>query len=455
MRLPAHCRLVARRVLVVGFPLVFLVAALQMDRAHEAASQAPPPSPATPTPTPTPTSTPTVTPTRTPTSTPSSTPTSTPTVTPSSTATPIPPLSSSVRLEFETGRLIPGDPTINIRAYSSVVIEVFPPSSEYRFRPAFLKRKEVDPNDRRLGNLKEALGDQFAGFLSTLNSLAAEGKRPDEVSSTLAAAAPDASKQVVKNLASSIQAVAADVSPAVGSRAVLNFHTCGSHKPCPDVVPAPGVPFFNVFLPNQPHQDYLVDIEREKGSVPRQVVIHLDHSTFELLWSAGFAMPWLRDDRIRLDPQSDGKTLDVKVNGFGSVPYRVAAFVHYCFLEKGLNWGCLTGGLGTNVPVDDLTIMAGISGRARPIPSLNSAYLTVGAAYGQRKALNDDLAGRDDPTVQSGTSASSLLTSRRDFRVFVALSYGFFGGEEKFRGVYSGLGNSNSPAPAATPAAGR
>jgi hypothetical protein len=45
-------------------------------------------------------------------------------------------------------------------------------------------------------------------------------------------------------------------------------------------------------------------------------------------------------------------------------------------------------------------------------------------------------------TVPTGTSPASLTASKYGFGVFVAITFSFLGGEEQFKGVYSGKGST-------------
>jgi hypothetical protein len=163
--------------------------------------------------------------------------------------------------------------------------------------------------------------------------------------------------------------------------------------------------------------------------------LQLETAGYELDWSAGFAFLDLVDERFRLDPiLGDSANVQLVQLRDDKIPYRLAAFAHYCGAKA--RWLCWTFGLGTDVPVTGLTAIGGISARWRVIPIKDSMFFTAGVAYGPHKVLNSDFEGRSKVPV--GTTTASLLSERYDFRLAVAVSFGFFGGEEEFKGVYEG-----------------
>jgi hypothetical protein len=51
------------------------------------------------------------------------------------------------------------------------------------------------------------------------------------------------------------------------------------------------------------------------------------------------------------------------------------------------------------------------------------------------------------PLVPVGTTGPSLLSTRYGFHFFAGLSFGFFGGEDKFKGVYTAAAKTKAPSP--------
>ena len=128
------------------------------------------------------------------------------------------------------------------------------------------------------------------------------------------------------------------------------------------------------------------------------------------------------------------------------MPFQVSAFAHYCSVKDNSEWWCpIAVGLGTNV-TDGVQVMLGTGARVRVIPETNSFYVTLGGIYGQRKRLNDDYAGRVNPTLPADVTLNSVLTNRYGFGWFVGISFGFFGSESKFKGVYPGNADAASSA---------
>lgn len=164
---------------------------------------------------------------------------------------------------------------------------------------------------------------------------------------------------------------------------------------------------------------------------------------YALGWSAGFSFFNIRDEQYRLDP-IDGDDQNVKLvrTVDGPIPYQLAAFAHYTRLARRTRSTSLSFGLATKVPVNELSAMLGATVSLRTLPLVNAGHLTLGLAYAPRKELLAEYRGRD--TLPSGISASSLTSSRYDLGAFVAVTFSFFGGEEQFKGVYSGNSNAES-----------
>ncbi len=185
------------------------------------------------------------------------------------------------------------------------------------------------------------------------------------------------------------------------------------------------------------------------GDQPKRVEEHafalqVVDRPYALHWSAGFTFNTVRDEEYRLDPDSSDDTkLKLIRNGSGSVPYQLGAFAHYTKLSKRRDSTrslSASFGIGTKVPVNELTAMLGATYSLRTLPVVNAGHLTVGMAYAPHKTLISDYRGLG--TVPAGTSSASLTASRYGFGVFVAVTFSFLGGEEQFRGVYSGKGST-------------
>jgi hypothetical protein len=183
--------------------------------------------------------------------------------------------------------------------------------------------------------------------------------------------------------------------------------------------------------------DLCID-DKKKDRPPIYVVLHLDTAWAALNWSAGFSVSSLRDQRIQIQDQGDGKQpLLARLEPNGPTPIQLAAYAHYCWTSDNFEWLCFpTLGLATDLK-EGFQLTFGPALRAKVIPSTNSFYLTFGAVYGQRKVINDDFVGRVNQSVPVGTTSASVLTSKYSWGGFVGVSFGFLGSSDKFTGVYS------------------
>jgi hypothetical protein len=118
--------------------------------------------------------------------------------------------------------------------------------------------------------------------------------------------------------------------------------------------------------------------------------------------------------------------------GHGPVAYQLAAFAHYRIRNTPLS---TTFGLSTDIPVENLTAMLGLSYSVRTLPIVNSGHVTAGIAYAPRSRLRPEFAGLR--TVPGGVTVGSLTRQEYDFGPFLAISFSFLGGEEQFKAVYS------------------
>jgi len=163
--------------------------------------------------------------------------------------------------------------------------------------------------------------------------------------------------------------------------------------------------------------------------------IVLQNKPFGLTFSAGFAILGVRDNRYRLDSiASDTQNSKLVRVSDGSYPYKLSAFANYMWLRHPALG--LSVGVATDVPVDKITTMAGISFALRTLPVNSTGYITIGGSYAQRQRLRPEFEGRD--TVASTLTSDALVEDRYGFGAFVALSFSFLGGEDQFKGVFAG-----------------
>lgn len=168
---------------------------------------------------------------------------------------------------------------------------------------------------------------------------------------------------------------------------------------------------------------------------PYALALQLERKPFALDWSVGFAFLNRRDRQYRVQPLANDPehAVFIRVSDAG-VPYKISAFAHYYLVRH--QWLALTAGFGADVPVDSLTAMAGVTFSARTLPLANSAHLTIGLAYSQRKELRPEF--ERGGVVPSTITQEALLEKKPVLGGFVSMSFSFWGGEDKFKAVYSG-----------------
>lgn len=179
------------------------------------------------------------------------------------------------------------------------------------------------------------------------------------------------------------------------------------------------------------------DAEQEVETVSIQVY----QKPFELGWSAGVAMfPSAEDHRYRLTPTPDEPDMAVLERvGAANLPYQFSAFAHYVSHEY--NKFGVSFGLSTDIPVEDLSIMLGGTLALRTLPLVNTGYITAGIAYTKSKRLRSEYEGLE--RVSASLTTDALTDDEYDFELFVALTFGFLGGEDQFKGVFPGSENSD------------
>lgn len=163
--------------------------------------------------------------------------------------------------------------------------------------------------------------------------------------------------------------------------------------------------------------------------------VRVEQKPFTLGWSAGFLVSGLRDERFRLEPEPEveGKSRIVQVSD-GDYPSQLVAFAHYLPYELQQQVAA-SFGLGVDVPLDNLSLMLGVSWPIfRTFVFDNYGYITTGVIYGNRNELASAYEGVE--LVSNDLEVSALVEEDNGFSLFVALSFGFFQGEERFKGVY-------------------
>lgn len=228
-----------------------------------------------------------------------------------------------------------------------------------------------------------------------------------------------------------------------GRFVTINVQRCAlapSGTPCPSAQASPQTSSWRIFSPAQGFVFKIFTVDRTDPARPTltsllSFPIQVEQKPFGLDFSAGFAgFGAIEDKRYRLkaiDGDSENATLVPASDR--DLPYQIAALAHYMPHQwKGIHGPSV--GLATEIPMEDLTVMLGWSFSARTLPVINTGYLTIGAAYVKRNRLRTDFEGRD--TVPANLNIDTVVEKRYGVGAFIALSFGFFGGEDEFKGVF-------------------
>jgi hypothetical protein len=236
-----------------------------------------------------------------------------------------------------------------------------------------------------------------------------------------------------------------DAFPSVGGRFVtMTFLRCdksADKKTCPSVEMNTAASSWSIHSGARAFAVKIFSAEGDKLTSLIAFPIQVEQKPFGLDFSAGFAgFAGLNDKRYRLAPiEGDSENATLTPASDKNLPYQLAAFAHYMpHRWHGTNGPAI--GLAIDVPVENVTIMAGWSFAARTLPVVNTGYLTFGLAYAQRNRLRPDFEGRD--TVPADLSLDTIVEKSYGLGAFISISFGFFGGEQQFKGVFP-AGNSS------------
>ena len=403
--------------------------------------------------------------------------------------------SSTVTVVFQNGQttITPFEPTINLAASPSVVLDVRPGDALFQVTPVLavdaLRLEALSQRDK----VSSPKNSKLYGALTKLaNAPTQENLRATIKAIEDAATSPDPStgrtlnseqKETLDAAKKSLEEAGQSVTQS-SNRFLLNFHrgwwweykygdrsrTWDQHQDCQKdekdptkkhcrhedfvkVLPGAG---WDIYLTNRTYAfDFPVVIECTSecpgGSLSRLLVIHVDTASWGTSLSAGLMFPFLRDERYSVNANNELVRLSD-----GDIPYSAATYLHYCPINgvPVLTAFCPTLAVGSKVPSDGVLVGLGLAGHIKPLESVNAAYFDLGVAYGHRKTLNDTYLAQPRPiTVPTGTNPADVLSTHYAFRFFVGLSIGITGGIDKFRGVFPGAGGTSSqvqPAPGET-----
>jgi hypothetical protein len=380
--------------------------------------------------------------------------------------------SSTVIVEFleKQTKITPGDPTINLAASPSVIIEIQPGDNTFRVTPILARASIVDAARAAKSEI-QTLALERNALLAKLNDVI-ENPSDRSVTETIQQLDDAKGRTTTTGEKAALEKAKTELSTAAAgatvssNRVLLNFHRGWYYEYKRNDIPpadqrdraaALADAGWDIWLRNRHYAfDFPVEIEcvdsakaKCLGTQKRLLIIHVDTASWAVTASAGVLFAGLRDERYRVDASSHL----VRVNSEGDIPYYVASYLHYCPINglPVLSSFCPTLAIGTNVPSTGVVFGLGIAGHLKPLASINSAYLSVGGVYGPRKTLSDTYLGQTQPiTVPANTSAASVLTTHYAFRWFAGISLGITADVDKFRGLYSGgkaSGSETKPAP--------
>ncbi len=160
-------------------------------------------------------------------------------------------------------------------------------------------------------------------------------------------------------------------------------------------------------------------------------------------WSVAFSSGFVgfggRDHRYNARPiAGDDKNKTLERVSDGGQPYSLGVLAHYDVATLPV---ALAFGFGTDVPVKELSVMAGISLKLRTLPLGQSGYLTGGYALKPFSRLSPSLEstfGASDPAkrlVPAAMTEAALTERKMNGTWFAAFTFVFAGkGESEFSG---------------------
>jgi hypothetical protein len=244
-----------------------------------------------------------------------------------------------------------------------------------------------------------------------------------------------------------------EAEPVLGKFFAVTFLRCKSERTCPSAKLNQRTASWTVYTPprnfvfqvseavdNPAFDQSSSESDSNSRQILRQVrsfTISVEQKPFSLGWSAGFAgFAEVEDQRYRTVPIPGDETIaTLERVSDKDLPYQLVAFAHYAPHQFRERWA-FSVGLSTEVPVEDLSILLGLSVALRTLPVVNTGYLTAGLAYTKRDRLRPEYEGLD--VVPATLAPDALVHDEYGLGAFVAVSFGFFGGEDQFRGVYPG-----------------
>jgi hypothetical protein len=243
-----------------------------------------------------------------------------------------------------------------------------------------------------------------------------------------------------------------------GTSLLVQFRDCSaaSSKQIADAVKAPGGSFCPASLLEQGDAGVIVFVGKSKDGDSAHIVVsgkatkdgpdvevgigvRLVRRHWNLAFSTGFAVFTRSDERyaLRAIAGDDSNKIIERTSDAGT-PYSIGVFAHYDHASYPF---AFSFGLGTEVPMKELSLLLGLSLKARTLPLGQSGYLTAGVALRPFARLagsfestfsNPDAGKR---TVAAATTDAALTERKYAPALFVAFSFVFAGkGESEFSG---------------------
>lgn len=200
-------------------------------------------------------------------------------------------------------------------------------------------------------------------------------------------------------------------------------------NPCPGGIALSGTASAIVFA-ESPKDRAMAFLRVTAGDRTAAIAVRLVRRSLRLAFSTGFAAFGVRDERYVLGPATTAGHVPVQRTSDGEIPYSIATFAHYDRISKVPF--AISLGVAAKVPVEDVTLLLGLSVKARTLPLGQSGYFTLGGALTRRARLANgfEKAFKDGGTIPATTDPKTLTERSRDWSFFAAFTFAFAGGGE-------------------------
>lgn len=190
----------------------------------------------------------------------------------------------------------------------------------------------------------------------------------------------------------------------------------------------------------------VAEMKTDTALLRTPVSIRTVRPNYGLTFSTGpafFAGDRLRDEKYRFDPIANNNTSKTIVNaGTGEAGYELGIYATYLFQRyvylPSVPLG-VTFGFSAKIPVEELTVAAGLSYQLKPFPVTDSAFITAGIAYRAHDRLLPKYRDASARIVPLALTEDQVVGKEHDVGLFIALHFAFAGGgRDSFVKVVSG-----------------